>query len=180
MARRRDSRATQTQAAAARPARRQSMARRQEPHRLRQLPRAPHGAGRWRSGESPADSDTCRAPQTATVDGAAARRLRQLQRAPHGAVGCCSGKSPADSDSYRAPRTAPVDGAAVRAPQAQAAAARPAWRRSMAQRKSPADSDSCRAPRTAPVDGAAARALKTQAAEARPGPHTAPVDGAAA
>ena len=96
------------------------------------------------------------------------RRLRQLPRAPHGAVGCCSGKSPAESDSFGAPRTAPVDGAAVRAPQAQAAAARPAWRRSMAQRKSPAYSDSCRAPRTAPVDGAAATALKTQAAEARP------------
>jgi hypothetical protein len=158
------------------------MAQRREPRRLRQLPRAPHGAGRWRSGESPADSGSCCAPRTAQVDGAAARapttqttaarparrqsmaqgreprRLRRLPRAPHGrsmarqreprrhrqlprashgAGRWRRGESPADTGSCSAPRMSPVNGAAASASPSQTAAARPARRRSMAQRRVP-------------------------------------------
>ena len=72
-------RAPATQTAAARPARRRSMSprpARRGPQRLRQPPRSPHGAGRWRRcrrGEDFRNSYSRLAPRAAPVDAAAAR-----------------------------------------------------------------------------------------------------------
>jgi len=127
------------------------MAPRREPQRLRQPPRAPPGACRWRRGESPSDSDSRRTPRPAPVDVAAAgaarapatptaaslptrrrsmaplparrgfQELLQPPRSPCGAGRCRRGEGPSDSNSRRAPRPAPVDGAAARAPATQTA-----------------------------------------------------------
>jgi len=111
----------------------------QKPRLLRQLPRAPHGAGRWRGSESPADTGSYRAPRTpdsrrwSMAQRREPRRHRQLQCAPHVASQWRSSECFTISDSCRAPRTAQVDGTAASAPKTQAAEARPARRRSMAQ-----------------------------------------------